>query len=398
MKKTINLITVFIYTTIQLLGQGNNFNNHSGWFNKYNGTEQTIKEYLSIAQLDMIEGIWSYNIDMYLNGNILKRKNYQKIAIIRDTSNLNRDYIGVVLDGQKEELMSAGVFKYAITCEYQKTAYSNIYLQKGYQGKLKINGAPETENIQIDKEGILRISGSFTKENSNKVSYDIYAFKLFPLYDQKVPELKKFTVSGTAFALTSNGLLVTNNHVIEGVNKIEVRGINGNFDTTYQAKVLIKDKNNDLAILKIDDPNFITLGTIPYALKIPIDSVGESVFVLGYPLRSTMGDEIKLTNGIISSKTGFNGDITSYQLSVPIQPGNSGGPLFDKKGDLIGIINSKHTGAENASYAVKTAYLKNLIELLDIQPTLQSKSKMNNKSLIQQVEIAKKFIYIIEGI
>ena len=62
--------------------------------------------------------------------------------------------------------------------------------------------------------------------------------------------------------------------------------------------------------------------------------VGEEVFVLGYPLTATMGDEIKLTTGVISSKSGFQGDISQYQISAPVQPGNSGGPLFDSKGNI----------------------------------------------------------------
>jgi S1-C subfamily serine protease len=85
-----------------------------------------------------------------------------------------------------------------------------------------------------------------------------------------------------------------------------------------------------------------------------------------------MGDEVKLTNGIISSKSGFQGDVTSYQITAPVQPGNSGGPLFDDKGNIIGIINAKHVGAENASYAIKASYLMNLIDLMPTPPKLQT--------------------------
>jgi hypothetical protein len=109
-----------------------------------------------------------------------------------------------------------------------------------------------------------------------------------------------------------------------------------------------------------------------------------------------MGDEIKLTNGIISSKTGFQGDITSYQISAPVQPGNSGGPIFDNQGNLIGIINAKHTGAENASYGVKSSYLTGLLELLPGPPKLQTVNSLAGKSLTQQMELVRKFVYIIE--
>ena len=84
-----------------------------------------------------------------------------------------------------------------------------------------------------------------------------------------------------------------------------------------------------------------------------------------------------------------------YQISAPIQPGNSGGPLFDKSGNLIGIICAKHREAENASYAVKLSYLLGLIETLSTPPTLPSSSLMAGQSLPQQVKLASKFVYQI---
>ena len=69
---------------------------------------------------------------------------------------------------------------------------------------------------------------------------------------------------------------------------------------------------------------------MPYTFSKTLIETGEMVFALGYPLRATMGDEIKLTNGIISSRTGFMGNISNYQISIPVQPGNSGGPMFDE--------------------------------------------------------------------
>ena len=202
--------------------------------------------------------------------------------------------------------------------------------------------------------------------------------------------------SGTGYAISSNGYIVTNHHVTNGATSIKIRGVNGDFSKTYTAKVIIEDKNNDLSIIKIDDPSFMSLGTIPYIIANRASDVGSSVFVLGYPLRATMGDEVKLTNGIISSKSGFQGDVTSYQITAPVQPGNSGGPLFDDKGNIIGIINAKHVGAENASYAIKASYLMNLIDLMPTPPKLQTISTVAGKPLTEQVKILKKFTYIIE--
>lgn len=201
--------------------------------------------------------------------------------------------------------------------------------------------------------------------------------------------------SGTGFAISSNGYIVTNYHVIENAKSIEVKGINGNFTRKLSAKVVISDERNDLAIIKIDDSRFTTLGTIPYNFRKGVADVGENVFVLGYPLTTTMGEEVKLTNGIISSRTGFKGDISSYQISAPVQSGNSGGPLFDKNGNLLGVINAKHSYAENASYAIKVSYLLNLIDLLPVTINQPSTNTLNGKGLTEQVKIASNFTYII---
>lgn len=211
-----------------------------------------------------------------------------------------------------------------------------------------------------------------------------------------VNEIRSKRASGTGFALTSTGLITTNYHVVEGASKITVKGIHGNFAKSYSAKILTFDKNNDLAIIKIEEPSFSGLGTIPYTISNRNSEVGSSVFVLGYPLRASMGDEVKLTNGIISAKSGFQGDISRYQISVPIQPGNSGGAMYDSKGNIVGIVNAKLLGADNASYAIKTPYLVNLIETLPTVPKLQTVSLLANKSLTEQVKIIKKYTYIIE--
>ena len=106
-----------------------------------------------------------------------------------------------------------------------------------------------------------------------------------------------------------------------------------------------------------------------------------------------MGDEIKLTTGIISSKTGFQGDVSLYQISAPIQPGNSGGPLFDYQGNLVGIVNAKHKGAENVGYAIKTSYLKNLIESSITTSILPNNNQTAGLPLTSKVK-SLKILYI----
>ena len=196
---------------------------------------------------------------------------------------------------------------------------------------------------------------------------------------------------GTCFAINADGYLVTNYHVIQDAQKIRIRGINKDFNHTHPANIITTDEKNDIALLKVEN---VTIDHIPYGISSDILNVGDDVFVLGYPLRTVMGDEIKLTNGLVSSRTGYKGDITSYQISATIQPGNSGGPLFDKNGNVIGIVNAR-LAVENAAYAIETPYLLALLSSENEIPITPSGS-LNNLPLPKQVEQIRNFIYIVE--
>ena len=208
---------------------------------------------------------------------------------------------------------------------------------------------------------------------------------------------KKAGWTGTGFAL-KDGYIVTNYHVIEDAINITIQGVKGDFANKLTAQVVASDKYNDIAILKINDSRFTGFGTIPYLVKTSISDVAEDVFVLGYPMTTTMGDEIKYTTGVISSKTGFQGDVSQYQISAPVQPGNSGGPLFDSKGNVIGIVSAKHTGAENVGYAIKTSYLKNLIEsVLSTNILPVTNTGIQTLSNAEKVKKIKSFVFLINA-
>lgn len=202
--------------------------------------------------------------------------------------------------------------------------------------------------------------------------------------------------SGTGFAIAENGYIATNNHVIENADRIFVRGLNSDFNNEYEAKVVARDENNDLAIIQVINGDSLALDAPKYSISSKSNTlVGEDIFTLGYPLRSTMGDELKITNGIISSKTGYNGDITSYQVSAPIQPGNSGGPLFDRYGNVIGIINAVHKDAENVTYAVKSTYLTNLFDVLPSGVSVPNEESSEEIGIAAKVSQVRNYIYII---
>ncbi|MCQ2263561.1 MAG: serine protease [Bacteroidales bacterium] len=201
--------------------------------------------------------------------------------------------------------------------------------------------------------------------------------------------------SGSCFAISSDGVLATCYHVVEDAREIRIRGVNGDFDKTYRAKVIAVDRNNDLALVRIDDKEFSSISGIPYRIATGNADVGESVYALGYPLRAVMGDEIKLTNGLISSCSGYRGDITSYQISVAVQSGNSGCPLFNNSGEVIGVVNAR-LEVESAAYAVKSPYLNILINSLDVPIVLSQSNALSGLPLADQVKKAKRYVYIIE--
>ncbi|MEZ4951249.1 MAG: serine protease [Saprospiraceae bacterium] len=190
-----------------------------------------------------------------------------------------------------------------------------------------------------------------------------------------------------------------NYHVISNASEIEIEFIRNGQKQIHRTKVIQSDKLNDLAILKIDDDSFHPFINIPYNFKTNLSDVGSNVFALGYPMAlSLMGSEIKFTDGKISSKTGFQNDISTYQMTTPIQPGNSGGPLFDFDGNLIGVNSAKIPAdvADNVSYAIKTSYLKNLIDVLPSNLKLPNDKTIMNKTLTEKIKILSDYVVLIK--
>lgn len=212
---------------------------------------------------------------------------------------------------------------------------------------------------------------------------------IFPLsaFSQKVTSW-----TGTGFAL-NEGYVVTNYHVIDGATYISVLGTDpSNFNKIIEAEVVATDKFNDLAIIRLKGVRPIG---IPYSIKTSMAEVGENAWVLGYPLTETMGNEIKLTTGIISARSGIDGNKAQYQISVPVQPGNSGGPLFDENGNVIGVVCAHHKGAELVSYAIKASYIRNLMECEFDHNILPQTNIMAGKKLSERVKMTKNYVYYI---
>ena len=205
--------------------------------------------------------------------------------------------------------------------------------------------------------------------------------------------------NGSGFFISQTGYIVTNYHVVKDANEIEVEYEYSGEIISHKAKIIKNDPNNDLSIIKINDDSFKKLSPLPYNFKTRSADVGSEVYALGYPMAlSGMGKDIKFTDGKISSKTGYNGDIRTYQTTTPIQGGNSGGPLFDYYGNLVGINSSKITSdkADNVSYAIKSSYLLSLIDVIPENINLPSSKLLNNKKLTEQIKYLSPYVVLIK--
>ncbi len=216
--------------------------------------------------------------------------------------------------------------------------------------------------------------------------------------NQPAPSDKDVKATGSGLLFSTSGYILTNHHVIDNSNKfvVELNGPTGKLN--YKAELVLQDKENDLAILKIKDEAFTSIPEIKYAFKEngSID-VGGSVFTIGYPhALSGMGKEAKFTDGKISSKTGYNGSINSFQTSIPVQPGNSGGPVFNESGQLIGVINAVYRDADNVSYAIKLNYIKNLIELLNDKIDLPANNSLTGLTLEEKLKVLTNYVVLVK--
>ena len=205
----------------------------------------------------------------------------------------------------------------------------------------------------------------------------------------------KVDFRGTGFLIDGKGYIVTNAHVISKMKNIYVENSKGQY---YNASIVFTDVLVDLAILKISDTAFRSVAYLPYSIKKTNSDLGEQFFTLGFPR-----NEIVYGEGYVSAKSGSEGDTSSYQLTVSANPGNSGGPVINRNGEIIGIITAKDSKADGVVYAAKS---KNIFKLLEKLKKSDSKYELiktpvntNLKGLdkVQQAKKMEEFVYMVVG-
>lgn len=207
--------------------------------------------------------------------------------------------------------------------------------------------------------------------------------------------------NGSGFFLNPKGYIATNYHVVEGTTALQANFTRNGKTESYPATVVVTDPQNDLAIIKIDGKSFDGNSALPYGLMTRTKDTGSEVFAMGYPMADVMGSEVKFTDGKISSKSGIGGDVRVYQISVPIQPGNSGGPLFDMGGNVVGItssgLNRDYFKSENVNYAIKASYLKNLMEACPEEIILEERveTPVSSATLTDRIKQYEGYVVLI---
>jgi S1-C subfamily serine protease len=169
--------------------------------------------------------------------------------------------------------------------------------------------------------------------------------------------------TGTGFIVSSEGHALTNHHVINGCTEVKVAGLDG------VAKVITSDSVNDLALLQLSDKSidFAKLNPEPGKVR-----QGEDIIVFGYPLNSVLSSGGNLTPGTLSALTGLGNNTNQIQITAPIQPGSSGSPVMDKKGNVMGMVSMmlddskmvKATGqvGQNVNFAVSGQTVKAFLD------------------------------------
>lgn len=216
--------------------------------------------------------------------------------------------------------------------------------------------------------------------------------------DSKIPKGATANASGTAFLIDGKGYLVTNAHVLQGGSAV----VKNNKGQEFSTRIIKVDEKRDIAILKIEDADYKPVSSLPYQIRKPEAELGEELFTLGYP-RYPAVEDIVVSLGYLSSPSGFNGDSTSSMISLNANPGNSGGPVFNKNGDIVGILTAREASAEGAVFAVNAKNIYQMVNELKDADTAIQKIKITNNSTLkgqsrtEQIKHVKDYVYIVKA-
>ena len=209
----------------------------------------------------------------------------------------------------------------------------------------------------------------------------------------KVLDDKIFTGSGTAFFISDEGHMITNHHVVNYCNITKVKY----FGKTVTAKILAYDRVNDLALLETD---IIPKDKFDISNRDP--KLLDDIYVAGYPFGKAVSSSVKVTKGVVSALAGSQDNYALVQIDAAIQPGNSGGPIVNTSGDVVGVavakldfkdaMESYGVIPENTNFGIKSSILKNFTSANSIKNSEEEPKKVSTEVLGEKIQNATAYV------
>jgi S1-C subfamily serine protease len=346
--------------------------------------DQVIDRCFKGKVLDPVEGIW------------LEDDNVYEIAIVKNTYGIcpGYDYVGIITDTTTSEYKK-GELKTALKKLSSDSVLTGIwYLRDKSQGGTTFT---VTEGDVLD--------GKMSSDGGELANPRCRLIRVYPRTGSGAgtnSSASPVVFSGTGFAITRE-VVVTNYHVIADSKKVTLTTSNG---TKLAGVVIAKDPSNDVALIRTSD--------LPQTVEpLPVGSPrstrsGSKVFTIGFPLPDELGTQAKVSEGIINSTTGIEDDPRMFQISIPVQPGNSGGPLLNTKGQVVGIVTSglsnvylfvqKATLSQNVNFAMKVNYIDNLLGVLPGDITLADKPSDRDLDASQIMSAARDAVVLVTSV
>lgn len=337
---------------------------------------------------------------VFMFGLVSKGQEFSTIHFVDDASNkkanftiyINNTLIGSLNPNQNLDykMYSEGFVTITLVSYYRKSISINI--KRGDEIFLVFRYT--TLNFQFERASKEKVFGIYKK---NTVTLKAEEDKKNPIVGAPIDEERRPS-QGTGFLLNEQGYVITNFHVIEDAEKVKVLGIKGDFSTEFKAQVISVDRKNDLALLQVKSSLF-QFSSPPYTLKNSQEvKKAESAYVFGYPIEGALGNEMKVTDGIINSLTGFKSTISEFQISAAIQGGNSGGPVLNSDGEVIGVVVAKIASeqVDQVGYAIKSNYLRFFLQEGNVTEFSNGENSLRGKELTEQVDLISDYIYLIK--
>ncbi len=243
--------------------------------------------------------------------------------------------------------------------------------------------------LSVGTAGYLVMQNNNSLENTRR-EVEISNIKLAPAGVKKHPVAAPADYAATAFMISTKGYLVTAKHIIDDADEIMVENAEGEL---FNAIVVYIDPKRDLAFLRIKDTNFVKPAALPYAFAQNSADLGDKVFTLGFPQNNIVYDE-----GVMSGRLGYQGDTSSCQVSLSVNGGNSGGPVFDDKGNVIGMIFGKERNKDRVGFALTMKSITDAVKrapagAFKTKPKFNSSNKISGLKRSKQIKKVEGFVY-----